>query len=84
MTAPGSKVDPDAKTTGVNAVVLHLTQDEWTELTSAISSKEAMVKRGDYGNLDEEEGFDPQRWASDLKALSSKVESQLKFQDVNF
>ena len=67
---------------GVKPVVLHLTTDEWTELTSAIASKAIRVKLGDYDNIAKEEGFDLQRWAGDLEALSSKVESQLQFQDV--
>jgi len=64
--------------------VLHLTSDEWTELVASIDSKAALAERGDYGEEDPEEDFDPKKWSEDLEALSSKVQEQLHSQNVSF
>ena len=41
-TEKGSLVAYESDNAGVKPVVLHLTQDEWTELTSAISSFDSL------------------------------------------
>jgi len=53
-------------------VSIDLTLEEFDEIEAALLSKAALVERGDYGEPDPEEGFDPQKWATDLETLAEK------------
>ena len=75
-------VATDTETEGVKPVVLHLTSDEWTELTSAVHSKISSVEQGHYEEVGEED--DSEKWVADLKVLSKRLEEQLHSQNVSF
>lgn len=61
---------------------LALTREQWVELTSAIESKATRVANGEYGGPDPVDGFDPQRWAADLKELYRTVSKALESQKI--
>jgi hypothetical protein len=54
-------------------VTIDLTKGEWCELANAISSKASDIRRGRYGDRDEEEDFDPEEWAAELESAYQKV-----------
>lgn len=58
-------------------VELDLSQEEWIELTEAVYSKHLLVERGDYGEVDEEEGFDKDIWAKQLLTIYNKLTAVL-------
>jgi len=58
-------------------LTLKLQLDEWCELANAVESKSRIVERGDYGEANEEEGYDPKQWARDLEKLYEKIAALL-------
>lgn len=54
-------------------IELDLTESQWCELANAVASKATLVERGDYGDADPEDGFDPDAWAAELNGIYNIV-----------
>lgn len=55
-------------------VELELSEGEWVELISAVSSKAYLVRERHYGDFDPMSGFDPDKWAATLDAIKQTLE----------
>jgi hypothetical protein len=67
-----------------NVVVDVLDDDDWTEVMSALESKALLVERGDYGDANAEENFDPETWARHLRAVYDRLAPVLKAAGINY
>ena len=60
-----------------NVIPINLPSEHWAEILSALSSKAAMVERGDYGEECKEEDFNPKRWEEDLLRIHDTLAKML-------
>jgi hypothetical protein len=65
-------------------LTLKLTRDEWCELTNAVASKATLIERGDYGEANDEEEYDPHAWAQELWNIYYKVTPVLDEKGVTY
>jgi hypothetical protein len=59
-------------------IELDLNESQWCELANAVASKSTLVRRGDYGDRDPDEGFDPEAWARELDEVYEHVALKLE------
>lgn len=75
---------PETKPDEEVELSLKLTRSEWCELVNAADSKARHVEKGDYGEKDPEDGFDPQTWSDELKRVYAKISNVLAQAGVAF
>jgi len=63
--------------TDLYALPLSLTKVDWAEVAAALESKSRLVERGDYGEANPEEGFDPKKWSRHLERIYNKIDKAL-------
>lgn len=60
-----------------NVIPINLPSEDWSEVMSALTSKAALVERGDYGEECKEENFNPKRWEEDLLRIHDTLAKAL-------
>ena len=58
-------------------VPINLPSEDWVEVMSALTSKAALVERGDYGEEDKEADYNPKRWEEDLLRIHDTLAKAL-------
>lgn len=61
-----------------------LNASEWCELINAVHSKAVRVARGEYGDRDPFDKFNPQEWVKELMGIEQKLEKLLGDNDIPF